>query len=73
MSKHRRDCHCKDRDREKEKALLAKLDEEFCAKKCVLEEAIKECEKRCRCLKDELKDLERCYEKERKAIKRKFH
>lgn len=70
MGKRRIDCDC--RDREKERALLEKLKEEFCRKKCALEAAIKECENRCRALKDELDDLERHYEKERKAIKRKF-
>lgn len=70
MSKHRHHCDCKDRDREK--AELARLEAEYCQKKCALEAAIEECEKRCRCLKDELKDLERCYKKEKKAIKKKY-
>jgi hypothetical protein len=68
MSRRRLDCQCID----KEKIILDKLKEEFCQRKCALQEAIRECECRCKSLKDELDALEKCYEKERKAIKRKF-
>lgn len=67
---HRPKCKCIDRDREKCKALLCRLEEEYCRKRCALKEAIKDTECRLKALKDELDALDKCYEKEVRAIKK---
>ncbi|MFT9493582.1 hypothetical protein [Anaerosolibacter sp.] len=68
--KHHDRCKCVDREAERCKALLCKLEEEYCRKRCALKEAIKETECRLKALEAELCALDKCYEKERRAIKK---